>query len=72
MEAETMVSSDKPIVLIAGTAHPEFAQKVSAELGVKLLNVTHYNFADGEVGFRLEKKVYVEQMSSLFSPHANL
>jgi ribose-phosphate pyrophosphokinase len=57
MEAETMVSSDKPIVLIAGTAHPEFAQKVSAELGVKLLNVTHYNFADGEVGFRLEESV---------------
>lgn len=52
-----MLSNEKPIVVISGTAHPAFAEKVSKELGIPLLNVTHYNFADGEVGFRLEESV---------------
>ena len=52
-----MAAGENPIVLIAGTAHPAFAQKVSDALGVKLLDVKHYNFADGEVGFRLEESV---------------
>ena len=51
------MSSDRQIMVISGTAHPEFAEKVSQELGIRLTNVTHYNFADGEVGFRIEESV---------------
>ncbi|MDY3211598.1 MULTISPECIES: ribose-phosphate diphosphokinase [Pyramidobacter] len=52
-----MMSSERQIMVISGTAHPEFAEKVSQELGIRLANVTHYNFADGEVGFRIEESV---------------
>ncbi len=52
-----MLSNEKPVVVISGTAHPAFAEKVGKELGIPPLNVTHYNFADGEVGFRLEGSV---------------
>lgn len=52
-----MLSSDKRIVVIAGTAHPEFAEKVCKELGVTLTKVHHFNFADGEVGFCIDESV---------------
>lgn len=52
-----MLSDERPIVLIGGTAHPAFAEKVSQELGVPLTKTKHYNFADGEIGFRIEESV---------------
>lgn len=51
------MSNDRHIRVISGTAHPKFAEKVSQALGIRLTNVTHYNFADGEVGFRIEESV---------------
>jgi len=52
-----MLSCDKRIVVISGTAHPEFAEKVCQELGVQLTKVHHFNFADGEVGFSIDESV---------------
>ncbi len=52
-----MWSSEKSIVVISGTAHPEFAEKVGAELGVHLTKVRHFNFADGEIGFSIDESV---------------
>ena len=52
-----MLSSDKRIVVISGEANPEFAEKVSKELGVPLAKVHHFKFADGEVGFTIEESV---------------
>ena len=52
-----MLSSEKSIVVLSGTAHPEFAEKVCKELGVHLTKVHHFNFADGEVGFSIDESV---------------
>lgn len=52
-----MLSSEKSIVVLSGTAHPEFAEKVCKELGVHLTKVHHFKFADGEVGFSIDESV---------------
>ena len=52
-----MLSNKKRIVVIPGEAHPEFAKKVSQELGVELAKVRHFKFADGEIGFTIEESV---------------
>lgn len=52
-----MLQSEKGIVVLPGTGHPEFAEKVSQELGVPLAKVRHFKFADGEVGFSIDESV---------------
>lgn len=52
-----MLSSEKEIVILSGTAHPEFAEKICQELGVRLRKVHHFSFADGEVGFSIDESV---------------
>ena len=43
--------------IISGNAHPEFAQKVSEELGVPLADVKSFKFSDGETGIRFGESV---------------
>ncbi|ERL24636.1 MULTISPECIES: ribose-phosphate diphosphokinase [Jonquetella] len=52
-----MNSENRPAVLLSGTAHEEFSQKVSQELGIDLTKVHHYRFADGEVGLSIDESV---------------
>ena len=50
-------SNDKRMVLVSGRAHPELAEQVAAELGVKLLPTTAYDFANGEIYVRFGESV---------------
>ena len=43
--------------LFSGTAHPDFAQRISKELGVPLSDIKHYKFSDGELGVSLNESV---------------
>ena len=43
--------------IISGNAHPEFARKVSEELGVPLADVKSFKFSDGETGIRFGESV---------------
>lgn len=43
--------------IISGNAHPEFAKKVSEELGVPLADVKSFKFSDGETGIRFGESV---------------
>ena len=43
--------------IISGNAHPEFAQKVSEELGVPIADVKSFKFSDGETGIRFGESV---------------
>ncbi len=43
--------------IISGNAHPEFALKVSEELGVPLADVKSFKFSDGETGIRFGESV---------------
>lgn len=52
-----MLSLDREVVVLSGTAHKAFAERVCAELGVELGKVHHYRFADGEVGFSIDQSV---------------
>ncbi len=52
-----MLSSDKEVVILSGTAHQAFAERVCQELGVSLGKVHHFRFADGEVGFSIDESV---------------
>ncbi len=52
-----MVSRDKDVVILSGTAHRAFAEKVCQELGLSLGKVHHFRFADGEVGFSIDESV---------------
>jgi ribose-phosphate pyrophosphokinase len=45
------------MMLLAGSANPELAQKVSDELGVPLGKVTIKRFADGEIFVRIDENV---------------
>ena len=52
-----MFNTDRRPVIMSGTSHPEFAQRLCAELGCELRKVKHFRFADGEVGFGIEESV---------------
>ncbi|CAB4924387.1 unannotated protein [freshwater metagenome] len=50
-------SSQKRLVLIAGRSHPELAQQVAKEMGVELVDLQAYDFANGEIFVRFEESV---------------
>jgi ribose-phosphate pyrophosphokinase len=43
--------------LIAGTSHPDLAEKIAKELGVKLTPIADKKFANGEIYIRVEEKI---------------
>ncbi len=43
--------------IISGNAHPEFARRVSDELGVPIADVKSFKFSDGETGIRFGESV---------------
>ena len=51
------MSRGNGLKLFAGTAHPEFAQRISEELHTPLANLKHFRFADGEIGVSLDESV---------------
>ncbi len=46
-----------PMMLLAGTANPALAERISAELGRPLCDVTIKRFADGEIFVRIDENV---------------
>lgn len=50
------------IKLIAGTSHPELANKIAKELGVELTPTTIKKFANGEIYTRVEEKIRGEDV----------
>ena len=51
------VSNDKRLTLVTGRAHPELAQAVADELGIELLPVTAYDFANSEIYIRFDESI---------------
>ena len=51
------MSRGNGIKLFSGTAHPEFAERISKELNVPLSDVKRYRFSDGEIGVSLNEPV---------------
>ena len=51
------MSRGNSLKLFTGTAHPEFAERISKELNVPLTSLKHYRFADGEIGVSLDESV---------------
>ena len=51
------MSRGNGIKLFTGTAHKEFAERISQELNVELSDAKHYRFADGEIGVSLNESV---------------
>ena len=51
------VSNDKRLKLVTGRAHPELADQVAAELGIDLLPVSAYDFANSEIYVRFEESI---------------
>lgn len=47
----------KHLVLATGRAHPELATQVAQELGIELLPVTTYDFANSEIYVRFDESV---------------
>ncbi|MBQ7577675.1 MAG: ribose-phosphate pyrophosphokinase [Synergistaceae bacterium] len=52
-----MLSRGNGIKLFSGTAHPEFAERISKELNVPLSDIKRYRFSDGEIGISLNEPV---------------
>lgn len=50
-------SNTKRMVLLAGRSHPELAEAVATELGVDLVPMRAYNFANGETFVRFDESV---------------
>ena len=51
------MSRGNGLKIFSGTAHPEFAQRISDELHTPLANLRHFRFADGEIGVSLDESV---------------
>ncbi len=51
------VSNDKRLKLVTGRAHPELAQQIADELGIELLPVTAYDFANSEIYVRFDESI---------------
>ncbi len=51
------IHGEKHLVLASGRAHPELAKAVADELGIDLLPVTAYDFANSEIYVRFEESV---------------
>ncbi len=54
---EIIANSHNKLTILSGTAHKAFAEKVCAELGVSMGNVSHYRFSDGEIGLSIEESI---------------
>ncbi|MDD4836894.1 MAG: ribose-phosphate pyrophosphokinase [Dethiosulfovibrio sp.] len=52
-----MTTNSRKIVVMSGTAHKEFAEKICAELKLPLGRVNHFRFSDGEIGLSIEESV---------------
>ena len=51
------MSRGNGLKIFTGSAHPDFAQRISSELNVPLSDAKHYRFADGEIGVSLNESV---------------
>ena len=51
------MSRGNGLKIFTGTAHKEFAERISKELNVPLSDAKHYRFADGEIGVSLNESV---------------
>ncbi|MFT0846232.1 ribose-phosphate diphosphokinase [Actinomycetaceae bacterium L2_0104] len=51
------VANDKRLKLVTGRAHPELAQEIADELGIELLPVTAYDFANSEIYVRFDESI---------------
>ncbi|MBQ7559500.1 MAG: ribose-phosphate pyrophosphokinase [Synergistaceae bacterium] len=52
-----MLSRGNGLKIFSGTAHPEFSQRISKEIGVPLSDLKHYRFSDNEIGVSLNESV---------------
>ncbi|MGD8327833.1 MAG: ribose-phosphate pyrophosphokinase [Acidobacteriota bacterium] len=52
-----MPSADRPLILFAGNANPELAQRIADYLGHQLGNIELTQFSDGEVRCQLQENV---------------
>ena len=52
-----ITQGEKRLVLVSGRAHYPLAEKVADELGIELLPVTAYDFANGEIYVRFNESV---------------
>ncbi len=52
-----MHSNEKKLMLFAGRAHPELADRIAKELGIGLVPTTNYDFANGEIFVRFDESV---------------
>ena len=50
-------TGEKKLMLFSGRAHPELAEAVATELGIKLTPTTAYDFANGEIYIRYKESV---------------
>lgn len=51
------MSRGNGLKIFSGTAHPEFAQRISDEIHAPLAKMKHFRFADGEIGVSLDESV---------------
>lgn len=51
------MSGVKDLKIFSGTAHPDFANRICSELGVRLSAARHYRFSDGEIGLSIDESV---------------
>lgn len=51
------MSRGNGLKIFSGTAHKDFAERISRELNVPLSDLKHYRFADGELGVSLNDSV---------------
>ena len=49
--------TSKKLMLFAGRSHPALAEQIAAELDIKLVPTTAYDFANGEIFVRFEESV---------------
>lgn len=54
---EIKVGTEKTLVVASGRAHPELAEAIAAELGLELLPMSAYSFANGELYVRSSESV---------------
>jgi ribose-phosphate pyrophosphokinase len=52
-----MHTNEKKLMLFAGRAHPELADRIAKELGIDLVPTTNYDFANGEIFVRFDESV---------------
>ena len=52
-----ITSGEKHLVLVSGRAHPVLAEEVAKELGVELLPMDAWDFANGEIYVRYGESV---------------